>query len=76
MSTNLAALAVLSMGESFHNTHHAFPNSARHGLDAGQLDSSAALIGWLERRGWACEVRQPAPDEKRAHRRSNIDAAG
>jgi stearoyl-CoA desaturase (delta-9 desaturase) len=76
MSTNLSAIAMLSMGESFHNTHHAFPNSARHGLDAGQLDSSAALIGWLERRGWASEVRQPTADERCARRRSKDHAAG
>jgi stearoyl-CoA desaturase (delta-9 desaturase) len=76
MSGNLSALAVLSMGESFHNTHHAFPNSARHGLDAGELDSSAALIRWLERRGWVSEVRQPTPEDQSARRRSKVDAAG
>ncbi len=57
-STNVRALSVLSMGESFHNTHHAFPNSSRHGLEARQRDSSAALIDWFERRGWAREVRR------------------
>ena len=65
-STNLAALAVVSMGESFHNTHHAFPNSARHGLDRHQLDSSAALIGWLARLGWVEKVRLPDPERRRA----------
>jgi stearoyl-CoA desaturase (delta-9 desaturase) len=59
-STNVALLSVVSMGESFHNTHHAFPRSARHGLDRGQLDSSAALIGLFRRLGWADEVRLPA----------------
>jgi stearoyl-CoA desaturase (Delta-9 desaturase) len=58
-STNLAAMAALSMGESFHNSHHAFPHSARHGLERGQLDSSAALIDWLARRGWVTGVRGP-----------------
>ncbi len=58
-STNLSALSVISLGESFHNTHHAFPSSARHGLDRGQLDSSAALIRGLERIGWVSHVRQP-----------------
>ncbi|MBA2624459.1 MAG: acyl-CoA desaturase [Acidimicrobiia bacterium] len=70
-STNLPALAVLSMGESFHNTHHAFPNSARHGLERRQLDSSAALIGWLARRGWARDVRQPDADRRRARAASS-----
>jgi stearoyl-CoA desaturase (delta-9 desaturase) len=30
-STNIAVLSVLSFGESWHNGHHAFPRSARHG---------------------------------------------
>lgn len=66
-STNVSALAVLSMGESFHNSHHAFPWSARHGLDRGQLDSSARLIVWLERLGWASRVRRPTAERRRAH---------
>src|SRR5581483_3948789 len=30
-SRNVRALAVISMGESWHNLHHAYPSSARHG---------------------------------------------
>jgi stearoyl-CoA desaturase (delta-9 desaturase) len=60
-STNLAALAVISMGESWHNGHHAFPRSARHGLLRGQFDSSALLIRGFERAGWARDVHWPAP---------------
>jgi len=55
-STNLGGLAVLSMGESWHNGHHAFPRSARHGIQAGQWDSSARLITCFERLGWASNV--------------------
>jgi stearoyl-CoA desaturase (delta-9 desaturase) len=58
-STNFAPLAVLTMGESWHNAHHAFPQSARHGVDAGQLDSSAALIRLFERVGWVRNPRWP-----------------
>ncbi|MGH8999477.1 MAG: acyl-CoA desaturase [Acidimicrobiia bacterium] len=58
-SRNFAPLAVLSMGESWHNFHHACPSSARHGVSRGQLDSSAALIRLLERAGWATDVRWP-----------------
>jgi stearoyl-CoA desaturase (Delta-9 desaturase) len=47
------------MGESWHNAHHAFPQSARHGVDAGQLDSSAALIRLFERVGWVRNPRWP-----------------
>lgn len=56
-SANVSALALLSMGESWHNHHHAFPSSARHGLGPREVDSSARLIWLLERAGWATEVR-------------------
>ena len=36
------------MGESWHNLHHADPTCARHGVDRGQLDSSARVI-WVVR---------------------------
>lgn len=61
-SADVALLSIVSMGESFHNSHHAHPRSARHGLSRHQLDSSAAVITWCERRGWATDVRRaPAP---------------
>lgn len=60
-STNFAPLAIISMGEAWHNNHHAFPMLARHGVDAGQLDSSAAVIRMFERLGWASGVRWPDP---------------
>jgi stearoyl-CoA desaturase (delta-9 desaturase) len=52
-STNVGVLAVVSFGESWHNGHHAFPRSARHGMLRHQCDSSARLIGIFERLGWA-----------------------
>ena len=58
-STNFAPLAVLSMGEAFHNAHHAFPSMARHGCDRRQFDSSALMIRMFERFGWATKVRWP-----------------
>ncbi|CAN5668754.1 acyl-CoA desaturase [soil metagenome] len=60
-STNFAPLAVLSMGESWHNLHHAYPTSARHGALRGQVDSSARIISWFEKLGWAKDVRWPEP---------------
>ena len=56
-SANVAALAILSMGESWHNNHHAFPTSARHGLGPRQVDSSARLIWLFEKVGWARQAR-------------------
>ena len=60
-STNVAALALLSFGDSWHNAHHAYPMSARHGVDRHQLDSSARLIRLFERLGWATNVKWPRP---------------
>jgi stearoyl-CoA desaturase (Delta-9 desaturase) len=56
-SANVAVLAVLSMGESWHNNHHAYPTSARHGLGPRQIDSSARLIWLFEKAGWARQTR-------------------
>ncbi len=58
-STNFAPLALLTGGESWHNAHHAFPTLARHGVDRGQLDTSARLIRWFEQLGWVSQVRWP-----------------
>ena len=60
-SSNVAALAVLSMGESWHNGHHAFPRSVRHGLLRRQWDSSALLIRAFERMTLAHDLHRPTP---------------
>jgi stearoyl-CoA desaturase (delta-9 desaturase) len=60
-SRNLAWLAPFSLGESWHNNHHAFPTSARHGLGRWQLDISAAVIWLLEKLGLASDVVRVAP---------------
>jgi stearoyl-CoA desaturase (delta-9 desaturase) len=61
-STNVWPLAIASMGESWHNLHHADPTSARHGVLRGQVDSSARIIRWFEQAGWATDVRWPSQD--------------
>jgi stearoyl-CoA desaturase (Delta-9 desaturase) len=58
-SANFWPLAILSMGESWHNLHHADPTCARHGVRRGQIDISARLIWILEKFGWATDVRWP-----------------
>ncbi|GLZ37812.1 acyl-CoA desaturase [Actinokineospora sp. NBRC 105648] len=60
-ATNFWPLAILSMGEAWHNLHHADPTSARHGVQRGQLDISARLIWIFEKFGWVSEVRWPTP---------------
>jgi sn-1 stearoyl-lipid 9-desaturase len=51
--------AIPSMGESWHNNHHAFPASARHGLYPGQSDIGFAFIKLLERFGLAWAIQTP-----------------
>jgi len=67
-SGNVGWLAALSMGESWHNFHHADPTCARHGALPGQIDSSARLIQIFEFLGWAYDVRWPKPDRLAARR--------
>jgi stearoyl-CoA desaturase (delta-9 desaturase) len=55
-SRNVAWLALLSLGESWHNNHHAFPRSARHGLRWWELDVSALAIRGLEAADLAWDV--------------------
>ena len=50
-SRNLLWLAPLSFGESWHNNHHAFPTSARHGLKRWEIDISAGVIWGMEKLG-------------------------
>jgi stearoyl-CoA desaturase (Delta-9 desaturase) len=64
-SRNVFWLALLSFGESWHNNHHAFPTSARHGLGRWQLDPSALVIRGLETCGLAWDVVRVAPERQR-----------
>ncbi|ATE58333.1 acyl-CoA desaturase [Actinosynnema pretiosum] len=61
-SANFWPLAIVSMGESWHNSHHADPTCARHGVGRGQVDISARLIWVLGKLGWATGIRWPKPE--------------
>ncbi len=65
-STNVGWLAVLSLGESWHHNHHAFPRSAFHGLRWYELDISGMLIVGLQRVGLAWNVVRITPERQRA----------
>ena len=65
-SHNLAWLAPLAFGEAWHNNHHAFPTSARHGLGRWQIDPGAWLIATLERCHLAWDVVRITPERQRA----------
>jgi stearoyl-CoA desaturase (delta-9 desaturase) len=65
-SRNLAWLALPTMGEAWHNNHHAFPTSAVHGLGRWQLDPSALVITALEKVGLAWDVVRIGPERQAA----------
>jgi stearoyl-CoA desaturase (delta-9 desaturase) len=60
-AANFWPLALLSLGESWHNSHHADPTCARHGVLRGQIDMSARMIWLFEKLGWVSDVRWPTP---------------
>ncbi|HVT20835.1 MAG TPA: acyl-CoA desaturase [Mycobacteriales bacterium] len=65
-SRNVWWLAIPSMGESWHNLHHADPTAARHGVLKGQLDTSARVIWAFEKLHLAYDVRWPSPERIQA----------
>jgi stearoyl-CoA desaturase (delta-9 desaturase) len=72
-SGNVWWLALPSVGEAWHNYHHADPTSARHGVLRMQFDVSARLIWLFERLGWVHNVRWP--DDRRVLSRLRGDSA-
>jgi stearoyl-CoA desaturase (delta-9 desaturase) len=65
-STNVAWLALPSLGEAWHHNHHAFPRSASHGLRRWELDPSGVVIALLQRLGLAWNVVRIAPERQQA----------
>jgi stearoyl-CoA desaturase (Delta-9 desaturase) len=63
-SRNLLWLALPSLGEAWHNNHHAFPTSAAHGLRRWEIDPSALTIRLLERLGLAWDVVRISPQRQ------------
>jgi len=64
---NVAVAGLISMGEAWHNNHHAFPQSARLGLERGQIDLGWWLIRALTAVGLAWNVTTPEKIPARAN---------
>jgi stearoyl-CoA desaturase (delta-9 desaturase) len=64
-STNVFWLALLSMGESWHHNHHAFPRSARHGLKWWEVDVTGYVIRAMRAVGLAWNVVEITPERQR-----------
>lgn len=63
-SVNVGWVAFLTLGEGWHNNHHAFPGSARHGLKASEIDPSWMIIRFMRAIGivsWMNEVTIDTP---------------
>lgn len=62
---NLPRLGLLTFGESFHGNHHAFPHSARLGVEPGQRDPGYWLIRALGAAGLAWDIKEPDSEPAR-----------
>ena len=67
-SRNNIVFGILALGEGWHNNHHAFPTSARHGLHWYQIDLAYLTIRTLEVLGLARRVRVPSLESIQAKR--------
>ena len=65
-STNVAWLALPSLGEAWHHNHHAFPRSAAHGLRWYEIDPSKWIIGAMQKVGLAWNVVRITPERQEA----------
>ena len=73
-SHNEWIVGLLSLGEGWHNNHHAFPRSAFHGLHWWQFDLCGSLIWLLERFKLAQDVYRvpPALVARRSHQQLEV----
>lgn len=62
---NLPRFGLVTFGESFHGNHHAFPESARLGLERGQIDLGWIFIRVLSGLGLAHGVKLPENTPRR-----------
>jgi stearoyl-CoA desaturase (delta-9 desaturase) len=62
---NLPGLGVITFGESWHGNHHAFPHSAKLGVEPGQSDPGYRFICGLEKLGLVWDVKTPHSEPAR-----------
>jgi stearoyl-CoA desaturase (delta-9 desaturase) len=67
-SRNNVIIAVLTLGEGWHNNHHHFPNSARQGFKWYEIDISYQVLRLLSLVGIVKDLRQPPEAAKAAKR--------
>ncbi len=56
LGSNIRGIGLITFGENWHGNHHAFPHSARLGVEPGQLDPGFWFIRTLEWLGLASAI--------------------
>ncbi|KAF6176061.1 hypothetical protein GIB67_000155 [Kingdonia uniflora] len=64
LSKNNWFVAMIAFGEGWHNNHHAFEYSARHGLESWEIDLTWNTIKLLQIIGLATDVKVPSVIQK------------
>ncbi|PRQ52679.1 putative acyl-CoA desaturase [Rosa chinensis] len=72
LSRNNWFLGLLAHGEGWHNNHHAFQHSARHGLEWWQIDVTWYVIRFLELVALVTEVKLPTETQKKQRALRNM----
>jgi len=62
-SMNNWVIGILAFGEGWHNNHHAFEASSRHGLKWWQFDMTWLTCKFLEKIGLAWDLKYPSPSK-------------
>jgi stearoyl-CoA desaturase (Delta-9 desaturase) len=73
-SRNNFVLGLIAFGDGWHNNHHAFPYSARHGFHWWQPDLTWYAIWLMERIGLAWDVKRPRLSARREFVREHTAA--
>jgi len=63
LATNNWWVAILALGEGWHNNHHQFPTSAKHGLRFWEFDFSWISIWTMKKLGLASKIKLPSRDQ-------------
>jgi len=64
-ASNIPFAGFITHGECWHNNHHAFPESARIGLEPGQTDPAWQIIKFLQTLKLATNIGLPRSENQR-----------
>jgi stearoyl-CoA desaturase (delta-9 desaturase) len=71
-SRNNLGLALLTMGEGWHNNHHAYPSSARQGFRWWEVDATFYVLKLLSRLGLVRDLKAPPASVLRNEHRLGV----